>query len=144
MTFYLIVWGFTRTFATGAECQQRTLTPPGTWSCPTLGVACVLMSRPISPELVCSGLLSFENPSLLLFCFESIQIFCVKIDWNYNLWVDYTIPFDFRLFRHFRHHFLKFFEILCLDKDHWWGFSTRNAHMVHFVNWIRLKIVYTS
>ena len=28
------------------------LTPSDTWSCPTLGLACVLMSRPISPELV--------------------------------------------------------------------------------------------
>ena len=40
--------------ATGAACQQRTLTPPDTWSCPTLGLACVLMSRPIFPELVLS------------------------------------------------------------------------------------------
>ena len=40
------------TYATGAACQQRTLTPPDTWSCPTFGLACVLMSRPISPELV--------------------------------------------------------------------------------------------
>ena len=67
-TFYLIVQGFHGTYATGAACQQRTLTPPDTWSCPTLGLACVLMSRPISPELV-SGLLSFEHPSVLLFCF---------------------------------------------------------------------------
>ena len=52
LTFYLIVWGFHRTFATGAACQQRTLTPPDTLSCPTLGIACVLMSKPISPELV--------------------------------------------------------------------------------------------
>ena len=28
--------------------------PPDTWSCPTFGLACVLMSRPISPELVLS------------------------------------------------------------------------------------------
>ena len=35
-------------------CQQKTLTPPDTWFCPTLGLACVLMSRPISPELVLS------------------------------------------------------------------------------------------
>ena len=54
LTFYLIVQGFHRTYATGAACQQRTLTPPDTWSCPTLGLACVLMSRPISPELVLS------------------------------------------------------------------------------------------
>ena len=35
-----------------SACQQRTLTPPDTWSCPTLGLASVLMLRPISPELV--------------------------------------------------------------------------------------------
>ena len=51
LTFYLIVWGFHRTFAMDAACQQRTLTPPETWSCPTLGLACVSMSRPISPVL---------------------------------------------------------------------------------------------
>ena len=50
--FYQIVYGFPGTFATGAVCQQRTLTPPYTWSCLTFGLACVLMSRPISPELV--------------------------------------------------------------------------------------------
>ena len=54
LAFYKIVQGFHRTYATGAACQQRTLTPPDTWSCPTLGLACVLMSRPISPELVLS------------------------------------------------------------------------------------------
>ena len=54
LTFYPIVQGFHRTYATGAACQKRTLTPPDTWSCPTLGLACVLMSRPISPELVLS------------------------------------------------------------------------------------------
>ena len=53
--FYLIMQGFHRTYATGAACQQRTLTPPDTWSCPTLGLACVLMSRPISPELCTSA-----------------------------------------------------------------------------------------
>ena len=42
------------TAATGAACQQRTLTPPDTWSCPTLGLACVLMLRPIFSELVLS------------------------------------------------------------------------------------------
>ena len=46
--------GFLRTSATGVACRQGTLTPPDTWSCPTLGLACVLMSRPISPELVLS------------------------------------------------------------------------------------------
>ena len=52
LTFYLIARGFHRTFATGAACQQMTPSPPETWSCPTLGLASVLMLRPISPELV--------------------------------------------------------------------------------------------
>ena len=52
LTFYLFVWGFHRTFATDVACQQRTLTPPDTWSCPILGLVSVLMLRPISPELV--------------------------------------------------------------------------------------------
>ena len=75
LTFYLIVWGFHRTFATGAACQQRTLTPPDTWSCPTFGLAYVLMSRPISPELI-SEVVSFEHPSELLFCFMNMQLVC--------------------------------------------------------------------
>ena len=50
--FYLIARGFHRTLSTGAACQQWTLTPPDTWSCPTLGLASVLMLRPISLELV--------------------------------------------------------------------------------------------
>ena len=61
--FYPIVQGFHRTYATGAACQQRTFTPPDTWSYPTLGLACVLMSRPISPELVLS--LDFWIPNIL-------------------------------------------------------------------------------
>ena len=48
-------------YATGTACQQRTLTPPDTWSCPTLGLACILMSRPISPELVLSPDLWISN-----------------------------------------------------------------------------------
>ena len=52
LTFYLIVQGVHRTYATVAACQQRTLAPPNTWSFPTLGLACVLMLRPISPEVV--------------------------------------------------------------------------------------------
>ena len=64
LTLYLIARDFHRTFAMGTACQQRTLTPPDTWSCPTLGLACVLMLRPIY------SILNFEIPSVLLFCFE--------------------------------------------------------------------------
>ena len=76
LTFYLIVQGFHRTYATGAACQQRTLTPPDTWSCPTLGLACVLMSRPISPELVLSPDFWISNtPRYFSFAYQSKRNF---------------------------------------------------------------------
>ena len=71
LTFFFnqIAIGFHRTFATDGMPTEK-LTPPDTWSCPTLGLANVLMLRPISPELVfVLGLLSFDHPSVLLFCF---------------------------------------------------------------------------
>ena len=72
LTYNLIARGFHRTFATGATCQQRTLTPPDTWFCPTLGLVCVLMSRPISPELVLYPDFWVSNiPRYFCFCFES-------------------------------------------------------------------------
>ena len=52
LTFYLITRGFHRSFVTGAAWQQRSLTPPETWSCPTLGLSSVLILRPTTPELV--------------------------------------------------------------------------------------------
>ena len=61
LTFYIIVWGLHRTFATGAACQQRTLTPLDTCSYPTLGLASVLMLRPISHELVCFRTFDFQK-----------------------------------------------------------------------------------
>ena len=39
-----------------------------------------------------------------------------------------------RMIWHFWGITFQLFELLCLAKDHWRGFSTRNAHMVHFVN----------
>ena len=39
---------------------------------------------------------------------------------------------------------LQLFKLLCLAKNHWWGFCTRNAHMVHIVNEIRFKMMHTS
>ena len=52
VTFYQVAQGIQRTYATGAACQQETLTPLDTLSCLTFGLACVLMLRPISHELV--------------------------------------------------------------------------------------------
>ena len=84
LTFYLIVQGFHRTYATGAACQQRTLTPPDTWSCPTLRLACVLMSRSISPELVLSPAFWISNiPLYFSFAWKfpwHLHVACISLD----------------------------------------------------------------
>ena len=70
LTFYLIARCFHRSFAMGAACHQKTLTPPDTWFCPTLGLAYVLILGPISPELVLlPDFLVLNIP--LYFCFVS-------------------------------------------------------------------------
>ena len=48
--------GLHRTFATGAAWQQT-----DTWSCPTLGLASVLMMSPISPEVCLFPYFWFSN-----------------------------------------------------------------------------------
>ena len=84
LTFYLIARGFHRTFATDAACQQRTLTPPDTWSCPTLGLASVLMLRPISPELVLFLDFWVSNiPRYFWFCFQRWQVTARSL---FNCW----------------------------------------------------------
>ena len=50
----------------------------------------------------------------------------------------------FSLFWYFLVIAFQLFHTTCLGKDHWRGFSTRNAHIVRIVNSIRLKMVYTS
>ena len=85
LTFYLIVQGFHRTYAMRAACQQRTLTPPDTWSCPTLGLACVLMSRPISPELVLTP-----------------DFFISNIPRYFSFALAYRIPGNFRVGKYWR------------------------------------------
>ena len=74
LTFNLIARGFHRTFATVAACQQRMLTPPDTWFCPTLGLASSNAETNISWTCLVSGLLSFEHPSVLLFLLVSTCI----------------------------------------------------------------------
>ena len=64
---------------------------------------------------------------------------CLKLIEIVILWVFYTIPFGFNLFSHLLVITFLLFKLHCLAKDHWRGFSTRNAHMVHIVNLIRLK-----
>ena len=61
------------------------------------------------------------------------------------IWIRLShIPFSNRAIYTFYTITFQFFKQLCLAKDHWRGFSTRNAHMVHIVNEFRIKIVYTS
>ena len=64
----------------------------------------------------------------------SIKIFCVKIVWNCYFVGLLHHPFGFSLFLVRLGHLFSTFENTLSAKDHWWGFSTQNAHMVHIVN----------
>ena len=68
-TFNLIMQGFHRTFATGAACQQRTLTPLDIWSCLTGTGMCPNVESNLSWTCFIFVLLSFDHHSVLLFCF---------------------------------------------------------------------------
>ena len=61
--------------------------------------------------------------------FSMLKLIKIAILWVYN-----TIPFGFSLFQHFGEITFQFLKILCLAKDHWRGFSNRNAHMVYVLN----------
>ena len=63
-----------RELATDTACQQRTLTPPDNWSCPTFGLACVLSEINFSQTCLVSGLLSFEHPSVFLFLLVILKL----------------------------------------------------------------------
>ena len=50
----------------------------GPWSCPTMGLACVLMSRPISPELILSPDFWISNiPRYFSFAYVRREILCM-------------------------------------------------------------------
>ena len=68
LTFYIIARGFHGTFATGAACQQRTLTPLDTWS---WTCKCSYVETNLSWTCLVSGLLRFEHPPVLLLLLRS-------------------------------------------------------------------------
>ena len=65
---------------------------------------------------------------------ESIKILRVKIDWNCNFVGLLHHPFWLKLDFALSGNHIQRLKQLCLAKDHWWGFITRNAHMGHIVN----------
>ena len=68
--------GFHRTLQRGAASQTEDAYSSGHLVLSQLGIAFVLMLRPFFPELVMSmELLSFEYPSVLLFCFGCHIVF---------------------------------------------------------------------
>ena len=88
------------------------------------------------PEGTCSQVLRSTSSFLRLIrsVLRASKFFVLKLTEIVILWVYYTIPFGFSLFWHFSGINFQLWKLLCLTKDHWRGFSTRNAHMVHNVN----------
>ena len=80
LNFTLLNIGFHGASAKGVACRQGTLTPPDTWSCLTLGLASVLMLRPISSELVLFPDFWVSN-ILRYFCFAYICIIWIFVDY---------------------------------------------------------------
>ena len=60
------------------------------------------------------------------------------------LWIYYMASLLLQLLLLIFWHLFSIFKLLCLAKNHWWEFCTRNAHMVHIINEIRFKMVYIS
>ena len=70
-TFYRLMRGSTRTFATDVPCWQGTLTPPDIWSRPIWDLYMFYLLRPILfPYLYFFRTIHFKHPSVLSqFCF---------------------------------------------------------------------------
>ena len=65
-TFYRILSGFHRTFATGVACRQGTLTPPDTWSRPfTTCICSTCWDNPFPNLSLFYRTTVFEYPSVL-------------------------------------------------------------------------------
>ena len=65
-TFYRILRGFHRLFATGVACRQGTLTPPDTWSRPVWTYICsTSWDQSFSELVVFSRTMLFDYPSVL-------------------------------------------------------------------------------
>ena len=94
------------------------------------------------PEGTCSQVL--RSTSVDLWRLRASKFSVLKLIEIVILWVYYTIPFGLSLIWPFWGITFQLFELLCVAKDHWRGFSTRNVHMIHIVNNIRFRIVYTS
>ena len=144
--FFLIVQGFHRTYATGAVCQQRTLTPPDTWSCPTLGLACALMSRPISPELVLSpNFRTSLGTSLLLWwipLLEYVEIAQLEERKDFDLKIVGSIPLCSTLFLPSGHHCLLVYVFIVWDqKSKWLNRQQSNTCGVH---WFETRVLYLN
>ena len=94
------------------------------------------------PDGTCSQVL--RSTSVDSYLLRASKFFLVKIVWNCNCVGLLHHPFWLQLFLERLGDFFWSFENTFSAKDHWWVFSTRNAHMVHIVNYIRFKMVYLS
>ena len=88
LTFYLIMRGVHRSFATDAACQQRTCTPSGHLVLSHTGTCmCSHVETNLSWTCLVSRLLSFEHPSVLLFRFHVNHCASDFANWRSTLWM---------------------------------------------------------
>ena len=89
------------------------------------------------PEGTCSQVL--RSTSVDSWRLRASKYTVFKIDWNCNFVGLLHHPFWLQLVLALFGYYFSTFYTTCLAKDHWRGFSTRNAHMIHIVNLFRLK-----
>ena len=110
---YCVLTGYTV-----VACKQERLTPMITWS--LFWLFCVFgVSQRWSSVCI-----------RRIMCIFSV----FEIDWNCKCVGLLHHPFCFQLILAFWGINFELITLLCLAKDHWWGCSTRNAHMVHIVH----------
>ena len=86
LTFYMITRGFHITFATGAACQHRTLTLPGTWSCPIWDLQMVFLFESTDTQSFITPPIHDRFPDL-----TPNRIWHLSLNWHYQLMTIYQI-----------------------------------------------------
>ena len=94
------------------------------------------------PEGTCSQI--YGQLQLIRSVLRALKISEMKNDWNCNIVGLLHHPFWLHLILALLGIAFLHFKQLCLAKDHWWRFNSRNVHMVHIVNYIRFGKVFAS
>ena len=93
-----------------------------------------LVKAPLIQEIVFITIKFYGRLRFICSVLRASKFSVLKIDRNCNFEGLLLHPFWLKLLSVFFGIIFQLFQLLSLAKDHWRGFHTRNAHMVHIVN----------